>query len=76
MKKSVLGGHSVGAHAFNPISLDVEADEALWVWGKTELQSEFRNNQVYTDKPASKKKIPQKHILRNSTWEFSKIHIG
>jgi hypothetical protein len=43
------------AHTFNPSTWEAEAGD-FWVLGQPGLQSEFQDNQGYTEKPCLEKK--------------------
>ena len=52
------------AHAFNPSTGEVEADD-LWVGGQLGLQSEFQDSLVYTEKSClGLKKKKKKNYIR------------
>jgi hypothetical protein len=36
---------------FNPRTQEAEADESLWIWGQSGLQSKFQDSQDYSEKP-------------------------
>jgi hypothetical protein len=63
----------VVTHTFNPSTQEAETSGSLWVQGQPDLQSEFQDNQDYTEKPCLKEKKKESSST-NAKCSSSLIH--
>jgi hypothetical protein len=49
MQYKTLSHRTVVVRTFNPTTQEARLGGSLWVWGQPGLQSEFQNNQSYTE---------------------------